>query len=33
MSHHEKSIRLRKAEIGAICGELVKMEVTECHSL
>lgn len=33
VSHHEKSIRLREAEISAVCGELVKVDVTECHPL
>lgn len=33
VSHHEKSVRLREAEISAVCSELVKVEVTVCHPL
>lgn len=33
VSHHEESVRLREAEISEVCGELVKVEVTECHPL
>lgn len=33
VSRHEKSVRLREAEISTVCSQFVKVEVTECHPL
>ena len=33
VSHDEKSVRLREAEISTVCSEFLKVEGTECHPL